>query len=231
MISARFRAPRATGRTYVPALRERLINRRQQGDLGEASAIEWLTRRGATVCAPLGHSPDYDLIAELDGRLFRVQVKTTTFQITTPNGHQRWCASVWPPTAATRAGPASRSGSAPRRSTCCSSSLATAGGGSSRPLRSRRDADPTRRPQVLGVRDRPRQSDRDRRLRQSAPPLESETPAGEYPKRSKGGGCKPSAQPSQCSNPPPPSPHERRSHRDRGSSHRSTNGRRQMARR
>jgi len=36
---------------------QRLINRRRQGDLGEASAIDWLTRQGATVWAPLGHSP------------------------------------------------------------------------------------------------------------------------------------------------------------------------------
>ena len=45
----------------------RLINRRLQGDLGEASAIEWLTRQGATVSLPVGHSPDYDLIAESTG--------------------------------------------------------------------------------------------------------------------------------------------------------------------
>jgi Holliday junction resolvase-like predicted endonuclease len=56
---------------------DRLINRRQQGDLGEASAIEWLTSVGATVSVPLGHSPDYDLIAQLAGRLMRIQVKTT----------------------------------------------------------------------------------------------------------------------------------------------------------
>ncbi len=75
-------------------MRERLINRRQQGDLGEASAIEWLTRQGATVSAPLGHSPDYDLIAELNERLVRVQVKTSTFRETTPNGHERWSAAI-----------------------------------------------------------------------------------------------------------------------------------------
>jgi hypothetical protein len=69
---------------------ERRINRRQQGDLGEASAIEWLTRQGAAVSTPLGHSPDYDLIAELDGRLLRVQVKTSTLRHMTPNGHARW---------------------------------------------------------------------------------------------------------------------------------------------
>jgi PD-(D/E)XK endonuclease len=68
---------------------DRLINRRQQGDLGEASAIEWLTRQGATVSAPLGHSPDYDLIAEIDGRLVRVQVKTSTCKEPRVNGY-RW---------------------------------------------------------------------------------------------------------------------------------------------
>ena len=68
---------------------ERLINRRQQGDLGEASAIDWLTRQGATVLSPLGHSPDYDLAADVDGRLFRIQVKTSTQTHTTPDGHER----------------------------------------------------------------------------------------------------------------------------------------------
>jgi hypothetical protein len=68
----------------------RLINRRQQGDLGEASAIE---RQGATVSTPLGHSADYDLVAEI-GRLLRVQVKTTTFRRTSPDGHERWEVSI-----------------------------------------------------------------------------------------------------------------------------------------
>ncbi len=75
-------------------MRERLINRSRQGDLGEASAIEWLTSKGATVWVPLGHSPDVDLIAEVEGRLLRVQVKTTTQRESTPDGHERWGASV-----------------------------------------------------------------------------------------------------------------------------------------
>ena len=75
-------------------MRERLINRRQQGDLGEASAIEWLTRQGATVSAPLGHSPDYDLVAELSGRLVRVQVKTATCQETRRRGGERWLVTI-----------------------------------------------------------------------------------------------------------------------------------------
>jgi hypothetical protein len=73
---------------------ERLINRRQQGDLGEASAIEWLTRQGATVSAPLGHSPDYDLIAEFDGRVIRVQAKTSTLNEPTRDGRARWSVSI-----------------------------------------------------------------------------------------------------------------------------------------
>ena len=53
---------------------------RRQGDLGEATAIHRLTEAGVRVSIPLFHSPDYDLVAELGGRLQRVQVKTSTFQ-------------------------------------------------------------------------------------------------------------------------------------------------------
>ena len=73
---------------------ERRINRRQQGDLGESSAIEWLTRRGATVFVPLGHSPDVDLVADLGGRLLRIQVKTSTQLTTTPDGYLRFVVSL-----------------------------------------------------------------------------------------------------------------------------------------
>jgi hypothetical protein len=69
---------------------ERLINRRQQGDLGEASAIEWFTRAGAVVSAPLGHSPDYDLIVDLGPGPLRVQAKTSTQIKITPHGHERY---------------------------------------------------------------------------------------------------------------------------------------------
>jgi PD-(D/E)XK nuclease superfamily protein len=67
----------------------RLINRRQQGDLGEASAIDWLASIGATVLIPFGHSPDFDLAAEIEGRLVRIQVKTSTQETLTPSGHRR----------------------------------------------------------------------------------------------------------------------------------------------
>ena len=77
---------------------------RRQGDIGEATAVEWLTRMGACVFFPLFHSPDYDLIADLDGRLLRVQVKTSTckgkstkhfaVQLATSGGNQSWTGVV-----------------------------------------------------------------------------------------------------------------------------------------
>jgi bifunctional DNA-binding transcriptional regulator/antitoxin component of YhaV-PrlF toxin-antitoxin module len=73
---------------------ERAINRKQQGDLGETSAIEWLTRQGALVAVPFGHSPDFDLVAQVGGRLLRVQVKTSTQEITTSTGDLRYPVSL-----------------------------------------------------------------------------------------------------------------------------------------
>jgi bifunctional DNA-binding transcriptional regulator/antitoxin component of YhaV-PrlF toxin-antitoxin module len=70
--------------------RQRRIDRRRQGDLGEASAIEWLTRQGATIWSPQGHSPDADLIADFDGHLLRVQVKTSTCRVDRSDGCERW---------------------------------------------------------------------------------------------------------------------------------------------
>jgi bifunctional DNA-binding transcriptional regulator/antitoxin component of YhaV-PrlF toxin-antitoxin module len=77
---------------------------RQQGDLGEAAAIEWLTRAGAGVAFPLFHSPDYDLIADMNGRMLRVQVKTSrctyastghyAVQLATSGGNQSWTGVV-----------------------------------------------------------------------------------------------------------------------------------------
>jgi hypothetical protein len=53
------------------------MNTREQGDRGELSAMEWLVAAGAYVAVPLGHSPDWDVIAEFGDRLLRVQVKTS----------------------------------------------------------------------------------------------------------------------------------------------------------
>ena len=73
---------------------QRLINRRRQGDLGEASAIEWFSRLGGTVFIPFRHSPDVDLVVQLEERLLRIQVKTSTQFAKTPDGHTRRVVSL-----------------------------------------------------------------------------------------------------------------------------------------
>src|SRR5947207_15421964 len=75
---------------------------RAQEDFGEISALQWLTGRGAKVALPVGHSPDWDLIAELGRGLVRVQVKTSTFRrngrweivLCTRGGHRSWSGVV-----------------------------------------------------------------------------------------------------------------------------------------
>jgi hypothetical protein len=69
-----------------------------QGDQGEYSAIAWLAEHHRTVSIPLGNCSDYDVVAEVDGRLVKVQVKTTRqrigarFGVTlcTRGGNQSW---------------------------------------------------------------------------------------------------------------------------------------------
>jgi hypothetical protein len=79
-----------------------MLTPREQGDIGELSALSWLTDQGAKVSIPFGHSPDYDLVADLDGRLLRIQVKTATFfrhgrwevNLATYGGNQSWTGLV-----------------------------------------------------------------------------------------------------------------------------------------
>src|SRR5215204_1953278 len=80
------------------------LHPRTLGDLGEAAAIHWLTSMGAVVSFPLFHSPDYDLIAEIEGRVSRIQVKTSTcrqkptghyaISLATSGGNQSWTGVV-----------------------------------------------------------------------------------------------------------------------------------------
>lgn len=56
--------------------------------------MEWLASRGALVWVPMGHSPDVDLLAQQDGQLLRIQVKTSTYAIKTPRGLDRWSVSL-----------------------------------------------------------------------------------------------------------------------------------------
>jgi hypothetical protein len=71
---------------------------RHQGDLGEASATDWLRHHGYVVWIPLGHSADVDLMATRDDDVLRVQVKTSTVfrnrrwnvTLATRGGNQSW---------------------------------------------------------------------------------------------------------------------------------------------
>jgi hypothetical protein len=62
---------------------------REQGDYGERAALYWLVAQGAHVSIPFGHSSHYDLIADFDGRLARVQVKTSACRY-----KRRWAVTV-----------------------------------------------------------------------------------------------------------------------------------------
>lgn len=76
---------------------------REQGDIGELSAMAWFAEQGAQIYAPLGHSPDVDFVASFDGECVRVEVKTGTYrqpngiwqiQIATLGGNQSWSGRV-----------------------------------------------------------------------------------------------------------------------------------------
>ncbi|MEA2370763.1 MAG: endonuclease [Solirubrobacteraceae bacterium] len=87
--------------TYVCVVDGR-ISPREQGDLGEFSAIDWLRSRGYAIYVPLGHSPDCDLIATDGPRTWRIQVKTSTvfrlgrwaITVCTRGGNQSWSGLV-----------------------------------------------------------------------------------------------------------------------------------------
>ncbi len=53
-------------------------NSKKQGDVGMGVAIGYFASHGHTVCVPLTDSQDYDLVVDIDNKLQRIQVKTTT---------------------------------------------------------------------------------------------------------------------------------------------------------
>ena len=74
------------------------LNPRLQGDLGERSAMLCSGAQGAAVFVPLGHSPDYDLVADWGDGAMRVQVNTSNcvyrrrwqVSVCTRGGNQSW---------------------------------------------------------------------------------------------------------------------------------------------
>ena len=75
-----------------------MLTPREQGNLGEYSAVEWFMSKGIPVAIPIGHSPDWDLVADLGDRAVKVQVKTSgclrkgrwEVAICTRGGNQSW---------------------------------------------------------------------------------------------------------------------------------------------
>lgn len=48
---------------------------KEKGDLAAAHAIAYFMTNGYEVCLPIGDKRPYDLVVELAGKLYRVQVK------------------------------------------------------------------------------------------------------------------------------------------------------------
>jgi PD-(D/E)XK endonuclease len=75
-----------------------MLTPREQGDIGELSALYWLASIGAHVAVPVGGSRHWDLMAELERWPVRIQVKTSRrfvkgrWEVTlcTRGGNQSW---------------------------------------------------------------------------------------------------------------------------------------------
>jgi hypothetical protein len=48
----------------------------QKGNLGLAEAIAFCARKGYTVCIPLTDTQKFDLVAEIGGKLVKIQAKS-----------------------------------------------------------------------------------------------------------------------------------------------------------
>ena len=55
-------------------------NTKVQGCIGLGQAVAYFTKMGYTVSSPLNDSQDYDLVVEINEKLYKVQVKTTTIK-------------------------------------------------------------------------------------------------------------------------------------------------------
>jgi hypothetical protein len=56
------------------------MNTKKQGDSGMGAAIALFTAKGQTISIPLTDSQDYDLIVEVEGKLLKVQAKTSGYK-------------------------------------------------------------------------------------------------------------------------------------------------------
>ena len=63
----------------------RVMSHKKQGDLGVAAAIAHYMNQGYVVCFPLTDTARYDLVVDKNGKLYRVEIKTTNYQL--PSGN------------------------------------------------------------------------------------------------------------------------------------------------
>lgn len=62
------------------------MSRAQQGDLGEARAAYELVKLGYKLSKPLHNHVPYDLIGDKDGRLYKIQIKTSGYVVRESRG-------------------------------------------------------------------------------------------------------------------------------------------------
>jgi hypothetical protein len=58
---------------------DRTIGTKGQGNVGVAAAILYFAKQGNIISIPLNDSQEYDLVVDIDGKLNKVQVKTTKY--------------------------------------------------------------------------------------------------------------------------------------------------------
>lgn len=76
-----------------------IMNKKQQGDIGVAKAIYYYSACGYIVSIPATDNSRYDLLVDKNGKINRVQVKTSSYkiasgsyevQLKTTGGNQSW---------------------------------------------------------------------------------------------------------------------------------------------
>ena len=75
-----------------------MINTKRYGNIGEAMAVSLFVKHGVPIAIPFGDNKKYDLIAEFNGKLNKIQVKTSiskaengsvTFDVTSSSQHRK----------------------------------------------------------------------------------------------------------------------------------------------
>ena len=75
-----------------------MINTKRYGNIGEAMAVSLFVKHGIPIALPFGDNEKYDLIAEFNGKLNKIQIKTSIsktengtviFDVTSSSSHRK----------------------------------------------------------------------------------------------------------------------------------------------